>query len=164
MITQEKLKEILSYDPASGNFVRLVAPHNSVKVGDVAGTLHPEGYILIKVDGKRYRAHRLAWLYVHGVFPPDQIDHINGVRADNRLSNLRPATNAENQRNRGATANNKSGHKGVRWHPRDRKWLAQIALHGVQTHLGLFDDINDAIAAYAAGVAKYHGLEFGRTE
>ena len=161
MITQKRLQELLHYNPSSGDFVWLVSASNRVKVGDRSGCLSGRRYLVIRIDGKLCLAHRLAWLYVHGEFPPDQIDHINGIKHDNRLSNLRPATHSENMRNQRIPSNNTSGYKGVRWHKPTGKWQAYIKVDGIQKHLGLFTDIADAVAAYAAASKKYHG-EFSR--
>src|SRR3990167_3120706 len=106
MISQQRLKELLSYNPNTGEFTRLVATgiHGCNKAGVVVGCLsdHPtQGYILIRVnnDGILYRAHRLAWLYVYGFWPPADIDHINGNRSDNRIVNLRSVTRSQNLQN-----------------------------------------------------------------
>jgi hypothetical protein len=157
MITQERLKELFYYHPESGDFIRIVRVAQRTHLGDHAGYLE-NGYLVFRVDGKKYKAHRLSWLYTHGTFPPDQIDHINGVKTDNRMVNLRPATNAENRRNCGAPAANTSGHKGVCWHKPTGKWYAQIQVGtGVPKYLGIFDDIEEAAATYQAAALKYHG-------
>ena len=98
----------------------------------------------------------------HGTWPTHFLDHINGVRNDNRLCNLREATQAENVRNRGVQSDSVSQVKGVRWDARWRKWQARITVSRKQKHLGYFNTIEDAAAAYAAGAAKYHGV-FART-
>ena len=97
MITQERLQELLHYNPGSGEFTRRVSRGNS-KVGSVAGYIG-EGYIVIGVDDEYYSAHRLAFLYMEGEFPPDQVDHINTVRSDNRWCNIRRCTAKENNNN-----------------------------------------------------------------
>jgi len=164
MISHTKLKELLYYHPESGDFVWLVRTGSRIKVGDQAGTsLSGAGYRQIKIDGKNYQAHRLAWLYEHGAFPPDQIDHINGIKTDNRLENLRPATSSENRWNCPKPANNTSGVKGVVWYKPTGKWHARIMYSGVMKHLGYFHNLADAAAAYATASAKYHG-EFARNE
>ncbi|MCK9994454.1 MAG: hypothetical protein Dbin4_02974, partial [Alphaproteobacteria bacterium] len=98
-LTQSRLKELLHYDPDTGVFTRRVQTSSNARVGDVAGCLHPEGYRHIQIDGKRYAAHRLAWLYMTGEWPTNQLDHLNGVRDDNRWGNLREATHGQNQQN-----------------------------------------------------------------
>ena len=91
MITQSELKELLNYDPATGVFTWLVS-RGRVKASSVAGHVHSRGYIVIMVDGRRHLAHRLAFVYMTGTFPDDQVDHINEIKADNRWINLREAT------------------------------------------------------------------------
>jgi len=157
MTTQKRLKELFYYRAESGDFVRMV-PRSQTKAGDVAGSCHKKGYLNIRIDGKLYLSHRLAWLYVTGHWPADQIDHINGVKDDNRFCNLREATNSENKRNTGLYRNNTSGYKGVYLDKRNKEWTAKIRLHGVYKYLGSFTDITDAAAAYAAASAKHHGV------
>src|SRR5690606_34614864 len=99
MLTQQRLKELLYYDPETGIFTRLVGRSGPrARAGDVAGSDNGKGYIRIYVDGRPYKAHRLAWFYMHGEWP-EEIDHRNGERADNRLSNLRPVTRQQNNLN-----------------------------------------------------------------
>jgi citrate synthase len=92
MITQKYLKSILYYSENTGNFIWRVRKSNRTNIGDVAGKLSFCGYVVIKIDGKEYKAHRLAWLYVHGNHPENQIDHANRNREDNRIKNIREAT------------------------------------------------------------------------
>jgi hypothetical protein len=142
-ITQARLKELLNYDPETGLFVWRVT--RRVKAGTIAGSKHPtQHYIAIKIDGVLYKAHRLAWLYEYGIWPPNEIDHINRVRTDNRLENIRLATKAENAQNRKTRTDNSSGMTGVSWHKRDKKWRVYI---GKGKYLGYFDALEDAIAA-----------------
>ena len=104
----------------------------------------------------KHLAHRLAWLYVHGEWPAEEIDHLNRVRSDNRISNLRLATQAENKQNTSLRRDSTSGHKGVSWHKRDKKWVAEIKLHGKKHYLGYFNNINDAIAARKSEESRLH--------
>lgn len=160
MITQKRLKDLLDYCPESGVFTHKTTRNNAVKVGQIAGALEGRGYIGIKIDGTTYKAHRLAWLYIHGTFPENHIDHINGNRSDNRLVNLRPATNQENSANTDRQTNNTSGHKGV---TRGRgKWRAVIRFNGKLHHLGMFDDPELAALSYA-GAAKLLFGDFSHT-
>ena len=154
-LTAERLREVLSYDPATGEFVWTERAYHAV-VAEKAGGRNRKGYIQICIDLRRYYAHRLAWLYVHGRWPAEQIDHINGVKDDNRIANLREATNAENQQNRRITRKNTSDHVGVSWHKKTQQWRAQISVNGRPKHLGCFDDIDDADKAYADAKAKLH--------
>lgn len=169
MITQERLRELLDYDPETGLFVWLQRDEiagsdkiwNKKHAGKTAGYLSGLGYRPIKIDGHKYLAHRLAWLYVNGRWPAAFIDHINGNRADNRIANLREATQSQNQQNRGLTKHNTSGRKGVSWRRDIRKWSAQIAVSSKQIFLGYFTCPDAAAAAYEAAARKYHG-EFAR--
>lgn len=145
MLTQSELKEKLHYDPETGIFTRLTRTSNSVKIGDVAGSITNKGYVVVCVNGKQHAAHRLAWLYVYGVWPKDQIDHINHIRNDNRITNLREADHKENGRNQSIGNCNNSGVIGVYWSKRDKKWYAQIGLNGKNKHLGCFNIKEDAI-------------------
>jgi hypothetical protein len=119
------------------------------------------GYVEIGVDGRRYQAHRLAFLMMTGAWPEDCLDHINGARADNRWSNIRQASACENARNSCRPVNNRSGFKGVSWKARNRKWVAQIAVQNRKIHIGLFDTAEAAHAAYVTAARRYHG-EFAR--
>lgn len=156
-LTVERLKELLYYDPETGKFSRLVSNSNRVKVGDIAGTLNSRGYLQIQIDGKLYKAHRLAWLYTHKAWPADQIDHVNRDRTDNRISNLREASSAENSRNMGKRYDNTSGHVGLTWDKRAQKWKAQIKHLHRNVHLGLFTRQDDAVAARQAAEVRYWG-------
>lgn len=153
MVNQEQLKAFVHYNPETGVFVRLIG----AKTGAVAGGVNSHGYTLINVNGRSYRAHRLAWLYIYGVWPKQQIDHVNNVRTDNRISNLREATQSQNKANTGAYVNNTSGHKGVSWDKSKNKWYAKIRMDGKQKYLGLFTDINAAVEAYKKAAELYHG-------
>ena len=156
-LTQERLKHLLHYDPDTGGFTRLVRTSNSVKIGDVFfGCPGGYGYLLISVDTKLYKAHRLAWLYVHGAWPDSDIDHINGIRDDNRWGNLREATRSENMQNQTLSKKNTSGEAGVSWDKQSRKWAATITFNRRTIHLGRFSDKLDAAAAYAKAKAEIH--------
>ena len=124
-ITQQRLKEVLSYNEETGKFTWLISKTNSVKVGSIAGCSHKSlGYIVIRIDGKLHYAHRLAWLYVHGHLPNEnklQIDHIDGDRANNTLYNLKESTSAENNRNQRRQSRNTSGSTGVHLQEKLRK-------------------------------------------
>ena len=146
-ITQNRLKEILHYDPNTGVFVWVEA-RGSVKIGKRAGTLKTTGYISIVIDRNLYFAHRLAWLYIEGFTPHNiEIDHINRDRSDNRWSNLRLASRLCNIRNSGIMNTNKSGVTGVSWDKRERKWTAHISLKNINRHLGNYSDFDNAVLA-----------------
>ena len=156
-LTAEYLRSVLDYDPESGIFTWKVRTSNRVKVGDVAGRPGVNGYLQISVQSRLYQAHRLAWLYMCGSWPKDQIDHINRNRSDNRIANLREVTNKQNNQNRSKSSNNTSGHPGIYWHKQSSKWQAKITHSQKQIHLGLFATIEEALAARKAGELKYWG-------
>ncbi len=148
-LTAQQLRELLNYDPETGEFTRRVVTCNKVKVGDVAGSRHHSGYVHIRVLGVIRLAHRLAVLYMTGAWPADQVDHISGDRADNRWRNLRDVaktTNLENQR--AAHENNGSRLLGVSFDPRLNKYRAQIQTNKRKLHLGVFDTAEQAHSAY----------------
>ena len=155
MITQSALKEVLHYNPESGDFTWLKVAGRGDIVGRLAGGIEVLGYRRIRIFRKMYKAHRLAWLYTYGSFPADQIDHINGIRDDNRLANLRTVTNAENGRNTKMHSDNTSGVVGVHWDKRDEAWRAKISDSGKQLHLGYFKDLVSAVAARKSAELKY---------
>lgn len=166
-VTQERLMELLSYDPESGKFSwrndRRNGNVTTVMAGQEAGTAQGNGYRVISVDGKNYPAHRLAWLYMTGSLPPNDIDHVNCVRDDNRFCNLRSATRQQNASNRKINRNSSSGFKGVRLQKRTGRWEARIRVGYRYEHLGTFETPEDAHAAYCVGAERYHG-EFARFE
>lgn len=156
ILTQSRLKEMLSYDPDTGLF-RYAKARPRVRVGNVAGHQHKgHGYIQIKLDDRLYLAHRLAWLYVHGDWPTDQLDHIDRDRVNNRIANLREVDNARNAQNCGLQQNNKSGGKDVCWYKRKSRWMVRITIDGERKFLGYFADHNDALTARLNAEKVYH--------
>ncbi len=147
MITQDYLKSILSYNRKTGLFLWLVGRSGTNGCGSVAGTLMKKGYIHITINGRLYFAHRLAWLYVYGYFPENGVDHINRIRHDNRIANLREVSQQCNVRNACVNSRNTSGVKGVSWDKRTGKWYSQIAVDGKDINLGRYDDFVDSVAA-----------------
>ena len=150
-MNQKRLKELLHYCPYTGAFTHLT---NRVKKD--AGTVTSKGYVHLWLDGVRYAAHRIVFLYCYGEWPEGAVDHINRVRHDNRLANLRLVSASQNQQNRVLSKNNSSGHKGVSWDRSRGKWAAAIYHASKCKHLGRFVNIEDAIAAYKVAAAKYH--------
>lgn len=159
IITQSELKYQLHYNPETGIFTRLnIKKYSHAKIGDVAGSLdNGTGYIRIMFNHKLYQAHRLAWFYVTGMMPINQIDHINGIKTDNRFINLREANNAENKRNSGLNASNKTGFKGVSFKKETSKFVAQAKLNGKKIHIGYFDTAELASEAYQLFAMRNHG-------
>tara|TARA_R110000787_G_scaffold10252_2_gene34936 strand:+ start:835 stop:1314 length:480 start_codon:yes stop_codon:yes gene_type:complete len=154
MIEQGGLKDLLEYSPETGLFHWLISQGNQ-KAGNVAGT-NDHGYALVKINGKKYKAHRLAWLYMTGSFPKDCIDHVNGVTGDNRFSNLREATNSQNQYNKGTGKHNLLGVKGVR-KTKIGRYEARATLSKNTLCLGTYDTAEEASRAYQEFAKKHHG-------
>ena len=154
-----RLREVLSYSPETGEFTWLVTNGPHAREGNRAGTDHPEGYRVIRVDGVRYLSHRLAWFYVNGEWPKEQLDHRNGIRNDNRISNLREANQSQNSQNQAVRRDSKSGHTGVHWLERERKWSAVIQASGKTIRLGQFNSLDLAVSARAEAKAKFHEFQ-----
>lgn len=156
MLTIEFLREILSYDPDTGVFIWKKTLSNRNKVGNVAGTINDRGYIVITIKRKRLMAHRLAWLYYFCSEPNGVIDHLDGVHANNKISNLRDVEQVLNTRNNRLSKNNTSGYSGVYLNKRNGKWAVQI-WHGMKRKcLGSFENKDQAIQ-----VRKQAELELG---
>ena len=153
--------EYLSYNPDSGLFTWIKRPSNRVKVGDPAGSYHPKGYLSISLKNNAVLSHRLAWAMFTGSWPSDEIDHVNGVRDDNRIANLREATRSQNMHNTKRYCVNTSGVKGVSWYKKYGKWMARLYTDGAVKFLGYFDCIEDAERAVMAARIENH-KEFSR--
>jgi hypothetical protein len=151
-LTADRLRTLLNYDPKTGVFTWAITRRGCRK-GSVAGCKMRHGYVAIRLDDTLYTAHRLAWRYVNGEWPAEQIDHINRDRADNSIANLRSVTNAENAQNQRARAN-KSGFAGVR--KENNKWLAEIKVNYKPIRIGLFETPEAAHEAYVAAKRKFH--------
>jgi hypothetical protein len=161
-LTADCVRSILDYDPETGIFrwkwrEGLRKSDNTRRAEKVAGSLTSNGYIALRINRQDYQAHRLVWLYVHGVWPADQIDHINGDRADNRIANLREATNQENARNADLRKTNSTGVVGVYWDKRHQKYYAGIIVNDKSIYLGLFSTLEEAAIVRAAAEIKYFG-------
>lgn len=159
--TIESLKSQLSYNRDSGIFTWKVKKNSyggTIVEGSIAGTLK-DGYVQIRCDQKQYRAHRLAWLFEYGEFPKNgfEIDHINGVRSDNRIANLRLATRSQNNMNTGESKSNSSGKKGVHFAKDIKKWHARIVINRKTILLGNFLTKEEAIQARENAEKKYFG-------
>jgi hypothetical protein len=145
-LTQEKLKEVLHYDQDTGIFTWKI-DFATLRKGKEAGTCKPSGYRDIQYKGKIYKTHRLAWLYIHGVFPNEYIHHANGVRDDNRISNLRDVSRRENNQNGRKQRAGKL--LGTHYFKREGKWYSLIRVGGRQVHLGYFSTEKEANDKYA---------------
>jgi len=158
----EELKKSLFYDPNTGIFTWLKneAKRENSRVGKVAGTKHWSGYRMIWIGKRHYLAHRLAWLYVYGEWPNDYVDHIDGDKLNNRISNLRVASNSQNKSNGKLYRHSTSGFKGVS--KCGKKWKAQI-VHGYKNiYLGCHDTKEQAHEAYVKKANELQG-EFARS-
>lgn len=160
-MTPNDVKALLDYDPLTGNFCWKVSRRGTAAVvGRKAGCKHSQGYWRIVLDGRMHYAHRLAWAIAHGVWP-ENIDHINGDKSDNRLVNLRVATRSQNMANRPRQTNNTSGFKGVYSVPSRGKWRARFKKDGRVFYLGYFDTAEEAAEAHRIAYAKAFG-EYAR--
>ncbi len=157
LLTQSELKRHLSYDPETGVFRRRISTAHRVKVGEIAGSIGTKGYRVIMIATVNYKAHRLAFLYMTGAFPQEEVDHINGNRSDNSWGNLRAVSRAENSLNRKMSVVNKSGATGVYWDDRTKKWVAQVKRSGRRRYLEHFDSFDEAVKRRAL-VASLYGL------
>lgn len=155
-----ELRRLLAYDAETGRITWRV-PSNRRKIGDEAGCFDKHGYRRVTVGGKGYGGHVIAWALHHGKWPEKFMDHINGVRDDNRICNLRLATPTENAYNRKMFSTNTSGRRGVTWNACCNKWQAGIKKDGKNHYLGLFTDIEEAAEAYRVA-ARVHFGEFAR--
>lgn len=153
-MTHEEINSFLHYSPTTGVFTWKTDVARNVKAGRVAGCIQSHGYIYIALKKKRYAAHRLAWFMTFGEWPKKHIDHINGDKTDNRITNIREANASENGQNRKPNKNNKTGIKGVTRH--NKKFRAEINHQGENFYLGVFDNPEDAAKAYAKAAKKLH--------
>lgn len=160
------IKESILYEAHTGTFTwrhrprhhfksdRACAVFNSRFAGKQAGTVSDQGYLIINFGGVLLRAHRIAWLLTHGSWPRADIDHLNHIRFDNRISNLRDTSRKSNQRNQKLRSTNLSGHTGIHWRNDCQKWRAMIMVDGRSKHIGYFDDLDAAVQARSAANDK----------
>ena len=151
---QEFLKEHFEY--RDGHLWWVKPTSRNVKVGQQFGTCHNRGYRAGRLKGKNYLEHRLIWLYHYGIWPKEQIDHINGVKDDNRIGNLRECTVQQNSFNRKSGKDSSSGYKGVSWHKQCKKWQVQYHYKGKDYYLGLYETEEEAAEAYRKATEHLH--------
>jgi len=159
-LTQEALKNLLDYNQETGVFLWKDREDNRLNwnkrySGKVAGCIRDGQYIDISIYKKTYLAHRLAWLYVYGKWPDHQIDHINGLKADNRIINLRDVTPAENCKNILMSDRNTSGITGVHWTTTDKHWISVIRANNNYIYLGMFKGKFEACCARKSAEIEY---------
>ena len=150
----ERVREVLTYSPETGVFTWRESLSNSAAAGRRAGARNSKGYVSISIDGKQYKAHRIAWLYCYGVDPGDsEIDHIDMDKANNAIANLRLATRKQNNENIGLPKNSTSGVRGVSFQKNEKHWTAYIYHNRKRIHLGCFKEMQPAVEARIAAEA-----------
>ncbi len=154
ILDQSYLKKLLHYNEYTGEFTWKTLTSNRVHVGDISGCVRSKGYLQIQIDGHRYYAHRLAWLYVKGFFP-NEIDHVDHNRSNNRFNNLRSVSPSENSRNQKLNPTNTSGVMGVDWCKGSNQWRSRIYHDNKSVHLGYFNDFFEACCARKSAQNKY---------
>jgi hypothetical protein len=158
-MTKKYLDYAFIYNPENGELRNKVKRHGKANIGDIAGCIHSDGYIKVHIQGIKYPVHRLIWIMMTGEHVPDEIDHINRIRNDNRWCNLRLATRFQNSGNTTISKNNTSGYKGVHWNSHRSRWRATIEINGKSIHIGSFVTKEDAFEAYKLA-AVYHFGEY----
>lgn len=154
----QEFSAIVRFDEQSGQFFWTVNRYGrgGSRMGGVAGFFNENGYRCLRLKGKKFYAHRLAWLFVYGVWPSGLIDHVNGHRSDNRICNIREATTSQNLANTNKTCA-ESRLRGAHWASDKGKWTSRIMFKGRVRHLGYFTSSDDAHAAYVAARRALHG-------
>ena len=161
MLTLERAKELLQYDPDTGLITWKKSVNSRSSPGSEAGCASSIGYRRMKIDCGRYLAHRIAWLLYYGYWPIGQIDHIDNNRSNNAINNLRDCCGSQNQQNQPIRKSNRSGIKGVSWCSTNKKWHVQARTPGVIHQGGYFSDIEEAGRAAIELRNRLHG-EFAR--
>ena len=156
-ISIQELRDYLKYNPEDGSIIRIKKASSNAKVGDTAGSIKDNGYAAIKLNKKRFLAHRVAWAIYYGEWPSKCLDHINGIRNDNRISNLRECTPMENSWNRRKSKNNTSGISGIYFNKRMKKWCVGIRSNKKHKYLGSFSDFQDAKKIALNARNSFHG-------
>ena len=154
MVTQEQLKELINYNSETGIFTNKVTRNSRAVKGQELNPSNEGRYGAVQLNKQKYLLHRLAWFYINGTWPKDQIDHINGIKTDNRISNLRECTNQQNSYNRKGREGT-SKYKGV--HAHGNKWRAKVTISGKQIIIGSFNTEKEAALAYNKQVKVIHG-------
>lgn len=163
-LTAARLREILHYNPDTGEFTYLVKHSLRSRAGLVTkGSANGNGYFRLRIDGHLRYVHRLAWLYMTGQWAEVEIDHINGDGTDNRFCNLRLATRSQNARNTTIRSDNRSGFRGVHWNSQVRKWQAEIKIGKRRLYLGRFSTPEAGREAYCKAAREHFG-EYARAE
>lgn len=154
-ITFEEADRLLSYDPVTGFLTRKVDGNYNAKQGDKFGSLMSYGHLIGNLNGQKYLAHRIAFLLYHKRWPVDEIDHIDGNPANNKIENIREVDRKTNHKNMKRNAKNTSGLMGVDWSKAKKKWRARIKVEYIERHLGVFDDFFEACCARKSAENKY---------
>jgi len=156
MVSREYISTLLRYDPETGDLYWRVTKSAKAVAGQKAGSVNQHGHVNLQIDKKMYAAHQIVFLLHHG-YIPKEIDHINRVKTDNRIENLRPCTSTQNKGNVGLLRTNKTGIRGVSINGKTGKYHAQIKINGKQTYLGRFDTAEEAALMYQGAAKLYFG-------
>lgn len=156
MPSRDRILELVSYDQNTGIFIRKIKTNRNHVIGEQVGTLSSAGYLVIQIDKEKYYAHRIAYFLLTGE-QPIVVDHVNGIRTDNRAVNLRSATRCQNVYNMKKTARNRSGHKNIHWNNRSHKWDVHMHANKKSHWIGCYSSLEDAIEASNLMRIKLHG-------
>ena len=156
MLTQERIRELLDYDPATGHLIWRVTKSPKAPKGSIAGSVNAKGHVNLQIDKRMYALHQVVFALHHGHIPKE-IDHVNRNKQDNRIENLRACDSSLNKGNIGLLRSNRSGYRGVSLNTRTQKYHAQIKINGKQTYIGRFDTAENAARAYDGAARLYFG-------